>query len=171
VSWADEVVTRIRATDACIVGISGVDTAGKSTLAADVAARLPGALLIEGDAYMPSPEVRHREPDQALGYYRDGFDYRALFGDILPALRADGRLAIVEGCFLFAGDNGANFDLRVWIDLPLDRVLERALVRDAAHMGGEDEVCRRYAARYIPGQRLHLERDDPAAHADLVLRA
>jgi len=32
-------------------------------------------------------------------------------------------------------------------------------------------VCRRYAARYIPGQRLHLERDDPAAHADLVLRA
>jgi uridine kinase len=171
VTWAGEVVARIRATDACIVGISGVDTAGKSTLGAEVAARLPGAVLIEGDAFMPPPEARHREPNQALGYYRDGFDYRVLFDDILPALRTDGRLTIVEGCFLFAGDNAANFDLRVWIDLPLERVLARALVRDAAHMGGEDEVRRRYSARYLPGQRLHLERDDPAARADLVLQA
>jgi uridine kinase len=171
VSWADEVVARIRAVDARVVGISGVDTAGKSTLAAQVADRLPGAVLIEGDAFMPPPEIRHREPDQAVGYYRDGFDYRTLFDDILPALRADGRLTIVEGCFLFAGLNRRRFDLTVWIDLPLERVLDRALARDAAHMGGEDEVRRRYTTRYLPGQRLHLERDDPAAHADLVLHA
>jgi uridine kinase len=80
---------------------------------------------------------------------------------------------IAEGCFLFAGHGRDAFDLAVWIDLPLGRVVERALgrPRDLARMGGRDGVRERYANRYLPGQRLHLERDEPARHADLVLRS
>jgi hypothetical protein len=36
-------------------------------------------------------------------------------------------------------------------------------------MGGADGVRRRYAERYLPGQRRHLERDRPVARADVVL--
>jgi uridine kinase len=81
-------------------------------------------------------------------------------------------VVIVEGCFLFTGRERA-FDLTVWLDLPLGAVVGRALQRprDLVRMGGVDGVRERYAARYLQGQALHLERDDPAGRADVVLQA
>lgn len=183
------------------VGISGVDCAGKTTLAAEVAAELRRrgglALVVAGDDLTRPTRDRYAEPDEALSYYRDSFDYRQVFELLLPALRAGtvGEVAVrvsdcergdwrettlelqpetvlvVEGCFLFASAGSSAFDVRVWIDLPLDRVVERALTRplDLERMGGPEGVRARYAARYLPGQALHLQRDAPAAHADLVL--
>jgi len=185
------------------VGISGVDCAGKSTLAADVAAELGErglpVLVVPGDELTRPTRERYAEPDGALGYYRDSFDYAELFDRLLPALR-DGLVGevrlrvsdwerddwqeaafelqpetvlVVEGCFLFAGGGSAAFDVRVWIDLPLERIVGRALARprDLERMGGEDGVRARYAARYLPGQQLHLQADAPATHADLVFAA
>ena len=85
---------------------------------------------------------------------------------------ADGVL-IAEGCFLFAGNGCAEFDLSIWIELPLDRVVDRALARprDLERMGGAAGVRERYEARYLPGQRLHLAADAPATRADIVLDA
>ena len=81
-----------------------------------------------------------------------------------------GATVVVEGCFLFRGREDA-LDLRVWLDLPLDRVVQRALQRprDLERMGGPDGVRERYATRYLPAQRRHLELDDPRSRADLVL--
>jgi uridine kinase len=203
-SWVPEVVARIdeRRTKLgrrVAVGISGVDCAGKSTLAAEVAASLgAAALVVSGDEFTRPTRERYADPDQGLAYYRDSFDYDELFGRLLPALRegvvgevslrvsdwerddwqpatfalSPDTVLVVEGCFLFAGAPDA-FDLSVWIDLPLEHVVERALTRprDLERMGGPDGVRARYAARYLPGQRLHLEHDAPAARADLVLRA
>lgn len=80
-------------------------------------------------------------------------------------------VVIVEGCFLYAGGRARGFDLSVWLELPLDEIVPRALARpgDLERMGGPDGVRARYAARYVPGQRLHLERDRPAEQATLVL--
>jgi uridine kinase len=185
------------------VGISGPDCAGKSTLAAALAAELrergTPVVVVSGDEFTRPSGERYAERDQGLGYYRDSFDYRGLFDDLLPALRGgtvgdlvlrvsdwerDGwrdetfpleknTVLIAEGCFLFAGRGRGAFDLAVWIDLPLDRVVERALgrSRDLERMGGPDGVLERYANRYLPGQRLHLARDEPALHADVVLRS
>ncbi len=141
---------------------------------------------------------RYAEPDEGLGYYRDSFDYGWVYDTLLPAVRSGfegelvarvsdwehdgwqdarfvvepGAVVIVEGCFLFTGRE-AGFDLTIWLDLPLDRVVERALrrPRDLERMGGPDGVRERYAARYLPGQALHLEHDDPAGRADVVLQA
>jgi uridine kinase len=185
------------------VGISGVDCAGKTTLAAELERELGErglpSLVVAGDELTRPTRERYGEPDEGLGYYRDSFDYRELHEHLLPALR-DGivgklrmrvsdwerddwqaatftlepeTVLIVEGCFLLTGPGRAAFDVSVWIDLPLDRVVERALARprDLERMGGADGVRERYAARYLPGQMLHLQRDAPAAHADLVLDA
>jgi uridine kinase len=182
------------------VGISGPDCAGKSKLARELAEALgASSLVVRGDEFTRPTAERYAEADQALGYYRDSFDYGELRGRLLPALRDglvgdvalrvsdwehDGwrtetfslrpeTLLIVEGCFLFADGGDDEFDLTVWIDLPLEQVVERALARprDLERMGGPDGVRERYARRYVPGQRLHLERDDPSRRADVVLPA
>jgi uridine kinase len=182
------------------VGISGPDCAGKSTLARELAESLgASSLVVSGDEFTRPTAERYAEADEGLGYYRDSFDYGELRGRLLRALRDglvgdvalrvsdwenDGwrtetfplrpdTLLIVEGCFLFADGGGDEFDLAVWIDLPLSQVVERALARprDLERMGGPDGVRERYARRYLPGQRLHLERDDPARRADVVLPA
>jgi len=176
------------------VGISGVDTAGKSTLALTLREALaPPVVVVPGDELTRPTRERFREPDHALSYYRDSFDYTQVFDTLLPFVRAgragelpwrftdwehddwhDATLVVpprsavvVEGCFLFTGREDA-FDLTVWLDLPLDRVVERAIPRDAERMGGADRVRERYARRYLPGQALHLERDDPRRRADVV---
>lgn len=185
------------------IGISGVDCAGKSTLARAVVEALGAAgvhaQLVEGDEFTRPTSERFGEPDEGLGYYRDSFDYSDLWERILPAVRrsfagelrvkasdweGDGwqeqtlvlepqAVVVVEGCFLFADGRGAEFDLPVWLDLPLGEVVGRALgrPRDLERMGGPDGVRRRYAARYVPGQALHLERDRPHEQAALVLPA
>jgi uridine kinase len=180
------------------VGISGVDCAGKSTLAAELEGAVePPVLVVPGDELTRPTRERYAEADEGLSYYRDSFDYGSVFDLLLPAIRSgtevevslrvsdwerdDWRVEtrriepstvlVVEGCFLFAGGRARDFDLSVWLDLPLDRVVERALARprDLERMGGADGVRERYAARYLPGQRLHLARDDPAGQVDVVV--
>jgi uridine kinase len=207
-SWAREIALRTDALQAELgrgvsVGISGVDCAGKSSLAEALQHRLARmdvpVVVLEGDEFTRPTRERYAEPDQGLAYYRDSFDYRDVFERILPAVRGsfhgdleikvtdwegdawrERRLAlppaavvVVEGCFLFAEHGAGKFDLSVWLDLPLDEILPRALQRprDLDRMGGPDGVRSRYDARYVPGQRRHLVRDRPQEHADLVLDA
>jgi len=204
--WVGEIAERSIALRArfgrgVAVGISGVDCAGKSTLAEGVRDHLAAdgipVVMVEGDEFTRPTGERYAEPDEGLGYYRDSFDYGYVFEQILPAVRSSfagpievkvtdwerdawkdgivelppGAIVLVEGCFLFAGDAAAEFDLSVWLDLPLEDVVPRALgrPRDLERMGGPDGVRKRYEQRYVPGQRLHLERDRPQERVDLVL--
>jgi uridine kinase len=205
-TWADDVVARIvevreNLGRSVSVGISGVDCAGKSTLAEAVHVRLrtrgASALLVPGDEFTRPTDERYGEADEGLGYYSHSFDYAPVFDRILPAVRSNfagelvvkvsdwerddwrneilvlrsGLVVIVEGCFLFTGGKAREFDLSVWIELALESVVPRALrrPRDLERMGGPGGVRERYARRYLPGQAIHLERDDPAKSADLVL--
>jgi len=125
------------------LGISGIDCASKTTLAATLQRELEerglSVLTICGDAFTRPSRERYAEPDPGLGYYRDSFDYSWLFERLLPAVRAgrEGELTarvadwerdswqprrfrlpprgavIVEGCFLFTATRAAALDLRV----------------------------------------------------------
>jgi len=175
-----------------LVGISGVDCAGKSTLAERVAHELPGPTLVLAGDELTRPS-RERED------YRESFDYAQVFTDVRDAvLMNEARtltlrmtdwendrwrleqvellpdaVVIVEGCFLFTTRSAGVFDLAIWIELPLDRVVERAVRRalDLARMGGEEGVRRRYAERYLPAQYRHLTQDRPQERADIVVPA
>jgi uridine kinase len=175
-----------------IVGISGIDCAGKTTLAARLAAGLPEAVVVEGDDFNRPRSERSTFPAEDPDY---GFAYEALARRLLaPAregTRAEARLrvkdwerdvwterdfviepgatAIVEGVFLFRPSLRPLFDLAIWIDITFENALERAMRRDAGVMGGPDGVRERYETRYFPAQRLHLEGDRPRELADLVL--
>jgi uridine kinase len=207
-SWAEEIARRVVRSQAGLgrglsVGISGVDCAGKSSLAEALSDRLRRlglpVVLLEGDEFTRPTRERFVKADQGLAYYHDSFEYREVFERVLPAVRSSfqgelevdvtdwerdtwkvrvlelpaAAIVVVEGCFLFAYERAGEFDLSIWLDLPLEEVLPRALQRprDLHRMGGPDGVRSRYAERYIPGQRLHLDQDRPQLQADLVLNA
>jgi uridine kinase len=189
--------TRRRLGRTTIVGISGIDCAGKTSLAARLADELRAfgedAVVIGGDQFNRPRSERSRCPVEDADY---GFAYGQLVEEVLVPARAgrrvearlrvkdwardawdDGEVAVepgaivlLEGVFLFTREVSPLLDLKVWLDISFDDALERALVRDAEAMGGPDGVRERYATRYFPGQRLHLERDRPRESADLVLR-
>jgi uridine kinase len=202
----DELVSRLLELQGALgrgiaVGISGIDCAGKSTVAESLRERLESdgvsVLVVSGDEFTRPTAERYAEVDPGLGYYRDSFAYEWLFDELLPAVRngfvgeltaavsdweadswrrerftiAPQAIVIVEGCFLFTAGRDDAFDLRIWIDLPLELAVERALrrPRDLDRMGGPSGVRDRYARRYVPGQLLHLERDAPKQRADIVL--
>jgi uridine kinase len=178
------------------VGISGIDCAGKSTLARRLAADLREAgetvVLVGGDDFNRPRSERSTYPFEDRDY---GFAYGELIQELLEPARAGkhvatrlrvkdwerdvwderdfvvepGAIVLVEGVFLFTPELLPLLDFKVWLEISFDDALARALERDADAMGGPDGVRERYATRYFPGQRLHLERDHPREEADLVL--
>jgi uridine kinase len=165
-----------------IVGISGVDCAGKSTLAAWLRDRLAErgvpVVLVEGDAFLRPRHVRRANRDHARGYYHESFDYAPVVARVIEPARAGlrgepGSVVLVEGVFLFTENRLPLFDLAVWIDIPLDEALSRARGRryDLDRYGGPEGVEREYRRRFLPGQELHLALDRPHERANAILRA
>jgi len=189
--------TRRRLGRTTIVGISGIDCAGKTSLAARLAEELRAAgedtVVIGGDDFNRPRSERSTHPAEDPDY---GFAYGQLVEEVLVPAREGrrvetrlrvkdwqrdewdegavvvepGAIVLLEGVFLFTPEILPLLDLKVWLEISFDDALERALVRDAQAMGGPDGVRDRYTTRYWPGQRLHLERDRPRESADLVLR-
>ena len=165
-SARDEVVQRLAglAGDACRIGIDGVDAAGKSTLAAELAAvlALHGARVarVALDDFLPPPEERYRHGrDSPEGYYLDSFDHEAFREAVL---HAPGTV-VADGVFLQRAELDDLWDFRIFVDVPFEEVLRRADLRDPA------DVRARYERRYIPAQERYLRERDPRGRADAVL--
>lgn len=186
-----------------IVGISGIDCAGKSTLLGELEQFLTrqgiACVCISGDDFLLEPKIRNANPDQALGYYDESFDYHTLFHEILvPARNAlhyhknisisdwlndrmvDAELKIngpcvvlVEGVFIFKRSLPDVFDYRIWIELSFEEGLGRALERprDRAHYGSEERIRARYLERLYKGQRLHLQLDRPLETCNAIMKS
>jgi uridine kinase len=142
-----------------IIGISGIDGAGKSTLARDLCARFRDQAvphyLVDIDSFLRPRKVRNANLDQAVGYYEETFDFEKIFDQLLKPLRdqrefsktfdlidwpgdeykekrfdIDGpALVVVEGVFLFRRAYADLFDLRVWLDISFEGSLSRVQAR------------------------------------------
>jgi uridine kinase len=142
------------------VAIDGVDAAGKTTLAGELAARLPGATRVSADDFLRPREERYRRGRESpLGYYLDSFDHDALRAAVLDA---EGLL-LVDGIFLLRLELNDLWTFRVFVYVPLEISIERGIARDGP------EIAPLYRARYAPGQRRYLDAVRPAERADAVV--
>lgn len=161
------------------VGLSGYGGAGKSALAAALAARMPDVAVVAADGFLVRERClvvsddwggldRARLDRELLGPFRAGaevtwgeYDWAsdAYVRRTLPSY----RVLLVEGVGVL--HPSLHWDLAVWLDVDPDVALTRAVARDLRQ--GVDvsgwpvwaETDRRFQRRF-----------HPEAHADLVLR-
>jgi uridine kinase len=144
----------------------------------------------------PRSHRTRRGANSVEGYYHDSFDHEAVCENVLTPLGPDGdgvyrpavfdfrvdrtidvpwerapanAVLLFEGMFLFRPELNYHWDFRIFVHADFHVTLERAVRRDLALFGSDDEVRRRYHTRYIPGQQMYLDTVTPHAMADVVI--
>ncbi|MES9515127.1 uridine kinase [Rhodococcus erythropolis] len=142
-----------------VVGLSGIEASGKSTIADELADGISTSghdvVTIHGDEFSTAKAVRNNNPDAVRGYLEDAYDYSILSSRVLVPLRSaevsdisyvstdpetdesvvtkarvpDRAIVLVEGVLLFRGLMRDQFDLRIWVETSFDESLRRAKVR------------------------------------------
>ena len=143
------------------VAVDGVDAAGKTTLADELAVLIPDAHRLGADDFLRPPRERYRRGrDSPEGYYFDSFDHDRLRAAVVAA---PGAVVLVDGIFLLRPELDDLWDFRIFVHVELEEALRRGVARD----GAEREHL--YRARYVPGQRLYLDSVQPQLLADVVV--
>lgn len=142
--------------------------------------------------------IRYRlGPDSPEGYFNDSFNYPILISALLEPLGPDGdrrfrlraydvradrpvespveiapknAVLILDGVFLQRPEIARFWDLVIFLDVPFEVALKRAIQRDLPILGSPEAVRERYLRRYIPGQQLYLLQCEPQRRADIILR-
>lgn len=176
---------------AVLVGVDGVDGAGKTVLADDLAARLRPrvpVVRVSIDDFHQVRAIRHRRGRRSPeGFWLDSYDYGAFLrgvvepfrsgtGSYLPAghdLDSDavltgprlpvvpGSLVVIDGIFLHRPELCGVWDFSVFLDVPFAESVARMSRRD----GSSPEPDAAENARYVGGQRLYLAASAPARRA------
>ncbi len=141
------------------VAVDGVDAAGKTTLADELARRLGAVRLSADDFLRPSEERYRRGRESPEGYYLDSFDHDRLRRAVL----AERALVIVDGIFLLRPELNDLWDFRIFLHVGPEEAMRRGVERD----GADTEPL--YRRRYAPGQRIYLETVRPRELADVVV--
>lgn len=180
-----------------IVGISGIDASGKGFVAEGLAERLRGdganVAVIGGDGWLHLPEKRFAKQNPGEHFFLNAFRFEELFLQLILPLRAkrtvwlkanhteetathyrqkiydlrDVDIAILECVFLFQPAFESYIDLKIWVDCRFETALARAIDRRQEDLPPADTIAA-FEHIYFPAQRLHIERDNPQARADIV---
>ena len=149
------------------------------------------------DGFHNPRQTRHRRGSYSPeGYYFDSFNYELLKECLLEPLSPRGnrvcrlkaydfktdteihnvelmaendQILIFEGVFLMRREIEQYWDLKIFMDIDFETSIKRALQRDLYLFGSEEETLKRYQERYIPGQKIYLELENPKAKADIVI--
>jgi len=187
--WRDEVAglaARVRATPARgatrLIAIGGRGGAGKSTLAAALAAQDPSLQVVhlddlhrEGGANDPGA-IAWDKVHELLNGLRAGrsvsyrrLDWECNWLDDRPIRVPAGGTVIFEGVSAIRGVGGAlgdPYDLTVWIDCDPQVAMERGITRD----GGGDHI-RAFWDAWITREHEYIADQRPHELADVVLYA
>ena len=179
------------------VGVDGVDGAGKSRfadeLAAVLAARHASVIRASIDSFHNPRAVRYRRGRHSgEGYFLDSFDLDALRARLLDPLSPGGsgryRRAVfdhrsdapVVETMQTAGEGAILVFDGVFIHRPeltpywdysifLDVPFEESIRRCADRDGGSGDLDAPGNTRYVRGQKIYLERCDPLSAATVVI--
>jgi uridine kinase len=157
------------------IGIDGVDGAGKTHLAEEIAQLLTKrgrpCVRISLDFFeRPAVERYARGELSPEGYYLDSFDVERLHAHVLSIGGPPELVVVVDGIFLQRPELIDLWDATVWVEADLDVAAERALARDLIRIDSLDAEHERYRFRYLPAQRRYIEAQRPRDHATFVLR-
>ena len=109
---------------------------------------------------MLKTEQRNLQLD-LLDLDRDTYTNRQTF-------RSSGEtIILVEGVMLYRPPVDPFFDYRVFMDISFDQVLKRAKERDVPKYG--PEIIEKYMKKYIPAQKMYMEKFSPKQRANLVI--
>ena len=178
-----------------LVGIDGVDGAGKTTFADELAEvlRTRGRVVVRAsvdDFHHPQAIRWQRGRTSPEGFFLDSFDYARFTADLLvpfaagqPFRRASHDLAtdeyitppaesappqailLVDGIFLHRDELVHHWDFSIFLDVGFEVSAARMAKRDGSPSDPDDPRNR----RYVEGQRLYFAACDPTARADLVI--
>src|SRR5947199_1782294 len=181
---------------ALLVGISGIDAAGKGFVTARVAESLQmrgiKLAVINADDWLNLPHVRFHRQDPAKHFYENAIRFDEMFERVILPLRGTRNvnvesdfteetattfrkhryafrnidIVLLEGIFLFKPASRRHFDLKVWIDCSFATALRRAMARGQEGLPPQ-EAKRAFETIYFPAQRIHLARDNPLKAADI----
>ncbi len=178
-----------------LVAVDGVDGAGKTVLADDLAAELrrrgDRVVRVGIDGFhRPRSERYARGRTSPEGYFLDSFDLEAFGRCVVEPVRAGdgevrtaafdhradaavpgdrvdvaGAVVLVDGVFLQRDELRDAWDLAVFLRTPFEAAYARMGARDGTPGDPEHPANR----RYLEGQRLYLRTVRPEARADVVL--
>jgi uridine kinase len=179
------------------VAIDGVDGAGKTTLADELAEpvsrRGRPVVRVSIDHFHHPREVRYRQGRASpRGYFEDSFDLAALLRCVLEPLGPGGSRRVRRRAFDHRTDSPVESpletvpedavllldgiflqrpELRSHFDLAifLDVSFEETTARQLVRNGADPDAGAESNRRYVGGQRLYLAQCDPRARADLVV--
>lgn len=192
---ADAVPLPSPAGSSILVGIDGVDGAGKTVLADQLAAALRGRTRVERvsiDGFHRVRTERYRRGRHSPeGFWHDSYDYDAFHREVVRPFRSDagtflraghdvdtddlldgprvpvvaGSLVIVDGIFLHRPELRDAWDFTIFLDVPFRESARRMARRDG--LPADPDAPEN--ARYVGGQRIYLDECDPRGAADLVV--
>lgn len=180
------------------VGVDGVDGAGKTSFAEELATELTGrgveVVRASVDGFHHPTDVRYRRGRRSPeGFFRDSYDYDALRRLLLDPLGpgGDGRyvpaiydvdrerpvirepaVAPERGVLVFDGIFLHRAELRDWWDYSvfLDVDFSVSIPRGLQRLGfGDPDPDAEINRRYVEGQRIYLRECNPARHATVVI--
>jgi uridine kinase len=188
----------LRSQRAVLVGISGIDGSGKGFVTAQLAQRLraldSNVAVVSADDWLNLPDVCINRDDPAEHFYKHALRFDEMFERLVLPLKQSRRVDLVadcgdakatvhrkhryrfrnidiillEGIFLFKPTLRDHFDLKVWIDCSFSTALQRAIARSQEGLPPA-ETKKAFETIYFPAQQIHLARDNPRTHADLIM--
>jgi len=154
------------------VGIDGFGAAGKTTLATEVAAALPGAVVVSVDDFGRAG-VRGWDRElftaQVLQPLLTGRAGRYQHWDLLTDTGGDwvevpsGVPVVVEGVSATDVRVAVPWDVTLWLDAPADVRWQRITARD------DPGLLERWRTDWLPGEQAYAAAQDPMARADVVV--
>ncbi|HSK23860.1 MAG TPA: hypothetical protein VK906_11815 [Egicoccus sp.] len=154
-----------------LVAVDGFGGAGKSTFAAAFAAAAGDAAVVhlddlvhgwEGGVDLPRVRGQVLDPllqDRPARYQRYDWARRRLAEWLtVPA----GGVVVIEGVSTLRWEFGDPWDLRVWVETPRDRCLERGLQRDG-------EAALPLWQAWMAEEDAYVAADDPRSRADVIV--
>jgi uridine kinase len=157
------------------IGVDGVDGAGKTNLAEEIAQLLtkrgrPG-VRVSLDFFERSMAERYARGELSPeGYYLDSFDVERLRAHVLSIGGPPEFVVVVDGVFLQRPELVDLWDASVWVEADLDVAADRAMGRDHVRVDSHGRERERYRLRYLPAQRRYIDEQRPHERATFVFR-